>query len=190
MADHDRAAGPRGEEEAPRGPDPESAPPPASGASQAGPPPPPSPPPPPRETFAGFVRQKHAQIIGAGLIGLLAGGVLGGAAVAILFRVADHGDRPRTARWEDHGRHRFGGPESYRLDGPEGHRLGGPEVYRWGGPEGYRGEPPAECWFTPRGRTCTYPYARPPLPSPMPTTSVTVVPPPTVVPTVKPTPTG
>ncbi|MET9342882.1 hypothetical protein [Nonomuraea sp. NPDC003804] len=174
MADHDRAAGPRGEEEAPRGPDPESAPPPASGASQAGPPPPPpppsppppSPPPPPQETFAGFVRQKHAQIIGAGLIGLLAGGVLGGAAVAILFRVADHGDRPRTARWEDHGGHRFGGPEGYRL------------------------EPPAECWSTPRGRTCTYPYARPPLPSPMPTTSVTVVPPPSGVPTVKPTPTG
>lgn len=163
MADHDQAVGPRGEEEASRGPDPESAPPPPPGPPQGPPsgPPQDSPvfgPPPPRDSFATYLRQKHTQIIGAGLIGLLIGGLLGGGAVAILFRVADHGDRHRVAHWER------------------------PDRYGW--------QPAPDCWYTPGGgRSCAYPYAYPVQP-PMPPMPTVPMPPRTRIPTPVPSPTG
>ncbi|MFD1936535.1 MULTISPECIES: hypothetical protein [Nonomuraea] len=169
MADHDHAAGPRGEEEASRGPDPESAPSPPSGPPSEPPSGPPQngpvfgPPPPPRETFATFVRQRHAQIIGAGLIGLLIGGLLGGGAVAILFRVADHGDRHRVSHWE--------GPGRYGM------------------------QPPADCWYTPDGGTACAPpyryrYPRQAPVQPMPPVPTMSLPPRTGLPTPVPSPTG
>ncbi|MEV4161730.1 hypothetical protein [Nonomuraea dietziae] len=148
MADHDHADGPRGEEEAPRGPDPESAPPPASA------PLPPRPAPPAHsDGFAAFVRQKYTQIIGAGLIGLLIGAILGGGAVAVLHRIADR----HPAQWQS------------------------PMRYGW--------QQPGECWYTPGGRTCAYPYPYPVYPAHPPTVPLPG-PSKTRVPTPVPTPTG
>lgn len=74
---------------------------------------PPPPPPPPRQdsSFRDFVRQKPAQIIGAGLIGLVIGGLLGGTAVALVAGVTHHDrashwdDRPRWGPYRDWERH-------------------------------------------------------------------------------------
>ncbi|MGN9838600.1 hypothetical protein ACTMTI_10825 [Nonomuraea sp. H19] len=120
MADHDRDAGSRGEEEAPRDPDPgatadtdvhpsgpglkygEIPPGPGTQATQEhasaahtmpGPSGWPSSPPPPRsDSFRDFIRQKPAQIAGAGLIGLVLGAMLGGTAVAVVSNLADRHD--------------------------------------------------------------------------------------------------
>jgi hypothetical protein len=136
MADHDRDAGPRGEEEAPRGSTPDEA---AVSPSERDtdvhptqpdlkygeiPPGPQMDPedtttahtmpraagwdtsqqqqPPRSDSFRGFVRQKPAQIIGAGLVGLLLGAVLGGTAVGVVANAADRHDR--------HGFHGEWGP--------------------------------------------------------------------------------
>ncbi|TMR95377.1 hypothetical protein [Nonomuraea basaltis] len=126
MADHDRDAGSRGEEEAPRDPMPdETAASPSARDTDVHPtqpglrygeiPPGPAPEdytttahtmPGPTDSpqqgsgsFRDFIRQKPAQIIGAGLIGLFVGGLLGGTAVAL---VSDRGDRHGV--WMDHDR--------------------------------------------------------------------------------------
>lgn len=120
MADHDRDAGSRGEEEAPRDPDPDetTASPnerdtdvyPTQSNLKYGEIPPGSPDYPPTAhtmpgrggsdssqqrsgSFRDFVRQKPAQIIGAGLIGLFAGALLGGTAVAVVSNMDDRHDR-------------------------------------------------------------------------------------------------
>lgn len=150
MADHDRDAGSRGEEEAPRDPTPgdglgapqDASPPdaditdgphhetitagphhenavtmpgrshsdqPGGGPRFAGPPgggwATGAPPPPPRsDSFRDFIRQKPAQIIGAGLIGLIIGGVLGGGAVAAISGIVHRRDMPhvywQSPAWE------------------------------------------------------------------------------------------
>ncbi|MFI6791069.1 hypothetical protein ACIBG4_27445 [Nonomuraea sp. NPDC050383] len=57
------------------------------------------------------MRQKPAQIIGAGLIGLVIGGLLGGTAVALVVGVTHHDrashwdDRPRWGPYRDWERH-------------------------------------------------------------------------------------
>ncbi|MFI6319806.1 hypothetical protein ACIBG8_19890 [Nonomuraea sp. NPDC050556] len=129
MADHDRDAGSRGEEEAPRDPTPE----PSGDVTREGPAPDspgPSDPNPdpahdeppggrpsdaafsadppagtfrdtahtrpaatPGPTFGDFVRQRHTQIFGAALIGLIVGALLGGIAVAVVSNMVHRGDR-------------------------------------------------------------------------------------------------
>jgi hypothetical protein len=64
-----------------------------------------APPPPPRsDSFRDIIRQKPAQIIGAGLIGLIIGGLLGGGAVAAIGGIVHRHDAPRLYRqnpaWE------------------------------------------------------------------------------------------
>ncbi|NRQ35248.1 hypothetical protein HII36_25980 [Nonomuraea sp. NN258] len=190
MADHDRDAGSRGEEEAPRDPTP--------GEEQPAALPPGEPPtstsygytsyahtmpggappgwgaePPPRsDTFKDFFRQKPAQILAAGLLGLLFGVLLGGGAVAALTSLDDRHDR-----WQDY-------PRVQRIPG-------------------------SDCLPHPSGSYCVfpqypvhpmpsmYPYPYPPPypvqprvePRPMPTRTVTLAPP-TRVPTPVPTRTG
>lgn len=100
MADHDRDAGSRGEEEAPRDPTPGEhdgegrsryrygeAPP---GPGYAPPPTMPMAAPSRPGSYREFFRQKQAQVIGAGLVGLALGALLGGGAVAV---VSDFGHR-------------------------------------------------------------------------------------------------
>ncbi|WP_188190705.1 hypothetical protein [Nonomuraea sp. SYSU D8015] len=129
MADHDRDAGSRGEEEAPRDPTSDETAASSSGRdtdvypTQSGlkygeiPPGPPdytttahampgsagmgsSQQPPPRsDSFRDFVRRKPAQIAGAGLIGLILGALLGGTAVAVVSNLADRHDHHRMY-WE------------------------------------------------------------------------------------------
>ncbi|MEQ4718670.1 hypothetical protein [Nonomuraea sp. B19D2] len=118
MADHDREAGSRGEEEAPRDPAPaeeteELHQPRAEGRSRLryGEPPPgpgipptmlsasPSPP----GSYRDFFRQKQAQILGAGLIGLVLGGLLGGGAVAAISNFT-HRDEVRGGAYWNPGR--------------------------------------------------------------------------------------
>lgn len=112
MADHDRDAGSRGEEEAPRDPDPAG----TGDVTREGPAPDspgPSDPNPdpahdqrpggaafsstaytqPGPTFGDFVRQRHTQIFGAALIGLIVGALLGGIAVAVISGMVHRGDR-------------------------------------------------------------------------------------------------
>lgn len=125
MADHDRDDGSRGEEEAPRdpnpgppprgqdddteGPDPaHTVPPYAAGPdprTEAGPDPrvgdtafsaaaPPREAYPPRDgSLRDFVRQRHTQVFGAALIGLIVGALLGGIAVALISSMVHRGDR-------------------------------------------------------------------------------------------------
>ncbi|TYB67187.1 hypothetical protein FXF51_14935 [Nonomuraea sp. PA05] len=127
MADHDRDAGSRGEEEAPRDPTlsqptrelPEPGP--LKYGEQADqayayiPPTKPNPAPWERESsssFGDYLRRRRTQVMGAGLIGLLVGGLLGGATVAAFNDVAHEGDRydmfVEEPGW---GRHRHWGPE-------------------------------------------------------------------------------
>ena len=161
MADHDRDAGSRGEEEAPRDPTPgdrpgaphdADAPPPdpdstdgphhetitagphhenavttpgrsysdqpGGGSRFAGPPggawATGAPPPPPRsDSFRDFIRQKPAQIIGAGLIGLIIGGVLGGGAVAAIGGVVHRREAPRVY-WQGPAWERYPGYQDCR----------------------------------------------------------------------------
>ncbi|MEO3871907.1 hypothetical protein ABGB18_24090 [Nonomuraea sp. B12E4] len=124
MADHDQNAGSRGEEEAPRDPTPSEGtgglrqppeepgdrlrygeflegPGPRSGYRRQQDTMPGVPGPGAREresTFGDFFRQKQAQIIGAGLIGLVVGGLLGGGAVLFVSSVTDR-NAPSEARW-------------------------------------------------------------------------------------------
>ncbi|MEU7853680.1 hypothetical protein [Nonomuraea sp. NPDC049141] len=88
MADHDRDAGSRGEEEAPRDPTPGD----RLGHTER----PAAYAPPRSDSFRDFIRQKPAQIIGAGLIGLVIGGVLGGGAVAMISGIVHRHDAPRV----------------------------------------------------------------------------------------------
>ncbi|MGP4093916.1 hypothetical protein [Nonomuraea sp. KM90] len=122
MADHDRDAGSRGEEEAPRDPSPTE---PTQELRSPGEEPgqlkygeqadrayayiPPTVPDPAgweRESFSDFARRKRRQIIGAGLIGLVVGGLLGGLGVAAFSD--DHDDHGRYGVWmrPDHPAHR------------------------------------------------------------------------------------
>jgi hypothetical protein len=95
MADHDRDAGSRGEEEAPRDPTPvgpteelhqpdglkygEQ----AERAESHIPPAPPDPVPGEQgSAFKAFLRRRRTQVVGAGLAGLIVGGLLGGTTVA------------------------------------------------------------------------------------------------------------
>ncbi|MFG1702970.1 hypothetical protein ACFLIM_07235 [Nonomuraea sp. M3C6] len=122
MADHDRDAGSRGEEEAPRDPtsdtdvfpsDTDVFPGEAHGRLRYGEAPPgpgypvtahtmPLGSPPPSDSYRDFFRQKQAQIIGAGLIGLVAGALLGGTAVGVVSSLTHRDDVPR-AYWEEPG---------------------------------------------------------------------------------------
>ncbi|MEV4107365.1 hypothetical protein [Nonomuraea sp. NPDC049695] len=114
MADHDREAGSRGEEEAPRDPAPAEEtenrvagrsglrygdPPPGPGiaptipvASSSHP-----------GSYRDFFRQKQTQILGAGLIGLFVGGLLGGGAVAAIGNLT-HRDEARGGVYWGPGR--------------------------------------------------------------------------------------
>ncbi|MCA2221317.1 hypothetical protein [Nonomuraea aurantiaca] len=172
MADHDRDAGSRGEEEAPRDPTPGdrpaappdaeaattrvSGPPPGSGWATAAPPPPP----PRSDSFRDFFRLKPTQIIGAGLIGLIIGGVLGGGAVAVISGMVHRGDTARVY-WQD-----------------------------WERYPGYQ-----DCRPGPYGSYCRRlppypgPYQVPATPYPLPTVVPTMMPP-SVMPTPMPTKTG
>ncbi|MEU6784150.1 hypothetical protein ABZ912_33560 [Nonomuraea angiospora] len=123
MADHDRDAGSRGEEEAPRDPTPEDdlhesgarsrlkygEAPPGPGFTM--------PPEPPRhpDSYREFFRQKQAQVLGAGLIGLVIGALLGGTAVAVVSGFG-HRDEVHGMYWQEPDRmpRRFQVPE--RLD--------------------------------------------------------------------------
>ncbi|MFI6709837.1 hypothetical protein ACIBF7_25605 [Nonomuraea sp. NPDC050478] len=87
MADHDRDAGSRGEEEPPRDPNRrdtrptpygELGPGPYSGPGWG-----PLPAPPAKPTLRDFLRRKQTQVVGAGLAGLVVGGLIGGGAVAL-----------------------------------------------------------------------------------------------------------
>ncbi|MEU4230356.1 hypothetical protein AB0F17_39210 [Nonomuraea sp. NPDC026600] len=111
MADHDRDAGSRGEEEAPRDPTPGD----RSGAPHSeGPTAYAAPPRPPRsDSFRDFIRQKPAQIIGAGLIGLIIGGVLGGGAVAVISGIVHRHDGPRV-HWQSPAWERYPGYQDCR----------------------------------------------------------------------------
>jgi hypothetical protein len=121
MADHDRDAGSRGEEEAPRDPTPGEQPPeqrerlsygdagdvtypqrtvPMSWREE-----------PRSDSFRSFIRHKHAQIIGAGLIGLAVGAFLGGSAVAVISNMTHRDDPGRIMFREDPG---WGPPQDYR----------------------------------------------------------------------------
>ncbi|MEU7739550.1 hypothetical protein [Nonomuraea sp. NPDC049158] len=179
MADHDRDAGSRGEEEAPRDPTPGdrpaapsdtetattrvSGPPPGAGWATAAPPPPQRPLPPRYDSFRGFIRLKPTQIIGAGLLGLIIGGILGGSAVAVISGMALRGDSARIF-WESRGRY-------------PGH-LSHPDFQ--------------ECRPGPGGSFCRRlpmypgPYQMPATPYPLPTAVPSGLP--TMVPTVTPTP--
>ncbi|MEV0825714.1 hypothetical protein [Nonomuraea rubra] len=163
MADHDRDAGSRGEEEAPRDPTPSSEPSQpeqnqtepsrpeptrelhepgplkygeqADRASTYLPPTQPNPASWEREQapFGDFLRRRRTQVMGAGLVGLVVGGLLGGVTVAAFSDLAhdhDHGMRMEAPGW---GHHREWGP-----------RLKGPECYESG--DG------AYCVLEPRGR--------------------------------------
>lgn len=94
MADHDRDAGSRGEEEAPRDPTQQLRY--GEQADQAYVHIPPTQPSPPdwEPSFGDYLRRKKSQVVGAGIIGLVVGGLLGGMTVAAV-------SGPR----EDHGRY-------------------------------------------------------------------------------------
>ncbi|GAA4909966.1 hypothetical protein HD597_008322 [Nonomuraea thailandensis] len=129
MADHDRDAGSRGEEEAPRDPTPSSEPTqelhepaPLKYGEQADraytyiPPTQPDPASWEREPspFGDFLRRRRTQVMGAGMAGLLVGGLLGGVTVAALNDVA----HDRHEMWMEApgwGHHRGWEP---RLQGP------------------------------------------------------------------------
>lgn len=101
MADHDRDAGSRGDEEAPRGPSPDQ---PAlkygEQADQAYAEIPPTQPV-DRETPRSGGRRGRKMLIGAGLVGLLAGALIGGVSVAAV-NDADHDhDHGRLDVWYD-----------------------------------------------------------------------------------------
>ncbi|MGW0808819.1 hypothetical protein [Nonomuraea sp. NPDC002799] len=127
MADHDRDAGSRGEEEAPRDPtsDTTGDTPTASQHARANAPDeddeqlrygqaPRGPgftmpgyaweEPRPSGSYRSFFRQKPAQVIGAGLIGLFIGGLLGGTAVAALRDGGHQYETHRIDSWERPGR--------------------------------------------------------------------------------------
>jgi hypothetical protein len=133
MADHDRDAGSRGEEEAPRDPNSDETTtspnerdtdvyPTQAGLKYGEIPPGPgtdytttahtmpgssgpgaSQQPPRSGSFRDFVRRKPAQIAGAGLIGLVLGALIGGTAVAVVSNIADRRDHHRMY-WEYHER--------------------------------------------------------------------------------------
>ncbi|NUW41577.1 hypothetical protein [Nonomuraea rhodomycinica] len=139
----------------------------AAHASSGWSPSPPSPRPPrPDTSFRGFLRQKPTQIIGAGLIGLIVGGLLGGAAVAVVVGVTHH---DRAVPW---------GPRSGWDPYQEWEHL--PRAY-------------PDCRPAPGGTYCRYGAPYPPMPPVVPVPSVapvpTVVPMPPSFPAVPPTPT-
>ncbi|GAA3176076.1 hypothetical protein [Nonomuraea roseoviolacea] len=164
MADHDREVGSRGDEEAPRDPDPGAQPPPSQDATAHASPgwsPPPAAPR-PDTSFRDFLRQKPTQIIGAALIGLIVGGLLGGTAVALVVGVTHH---DRVVPW--------------------GPRFGWDPYQDWEHmPRAY-----PDCRPAPGGTYCRYGAPYPPMPSVVPVPSVAPVPP-SWVPPVPPTPTS
>ncbi|MEV1169655.1 hypothetical protein [Nonomuraea sp. NPDC049784] len=141
MADHDREAGSRGEEEAPRDPAPaeeteELHQPGAEGRSRLrygeAPPGPgfaptmplasPSRP----ESYRDFFRQKQAQVLGAGLIGLVLGGLLGGGAVAAVSGLTHRDEMRGGVFWEPgfrHERYLVPAPGAVCDRGPDGIRC-------------------------------------------------------------------
>ncbi|HEX4813957.1 MAG TPA: hypothetical protein VFV66_14525 [Nonomuraea sp.] len=77
MVDHDRDGGSRGSEDVPRDPAPGG---PVDGGAH----------PRPRSgSFRDFLRRKPAQLVGAGLVGLFAGALIGGGAVALVNDLND-----------------------------------------------------------------------------------------------------
>ncbi|MFC4114738.1 hypothetical protein [Nonomuraea zeae] len=121
--------------------------------------------PPRSDSFRDFVRQKPAQIIGAGLLGLVLGALIGGTTVAVVSNLGDRDD-VRPAYWEEYPGF--------------GHRREG--VYPY--PQPQRIEP--SCRPGPDGVYCVAPpYV---VPKPVPTMSV--APPPTPTFTAAPTRTG
>lgn len=127
MADHDRDVEPRDEEEASRGSAPSGDQ--SADTQQSHTVPTAAPPPPRGDGFRDFMRQKTAQIILAGLVGLVVGGLLGGGAVAAISGFVHRGDRyvydsyPRWQRFHDDC-----GP------GPCQYRYPPPYVERWQAP--------------------------------------------------------
>ncbi|MEU8247599.1 hypothetical protein [Nonomuraea sp. NPDC048916] len=84
----------------------------------------------PSSGFRDFVRQKPAQIIGAGLIGLIVGGILGGGAVAVISGITARQDR--HVHWQHPGWDRRGGPgfqECRPVPGGMNCRYGDPYPY-------------------------------------------------------------
>ncbi|WP_336208316.1 hypothetical protein [Nonomuraea sp. LPB2021202275-12-8] len=118
-------------------------------------------------SFRDFVRQKPAQIIGAGLIGLIIGGLLGGGAVML---IGGFTARAHYGNWEQSGWERHRGLPGYPVPVP-GYPV-----------PGYQ-----ECRPAPGGTYChfqgPYPYPVPP-PSTRPSIS-----PPKPMPTISPFPT-
>lgn len=139
MTDHDRDTGSRGEEpprdpsrrhpaEQPRTENLASGPPPV-GMPYGGPEPytgpgwGPLPPLSPKPTFLDFLRRKRTQVVGAGLAGLVVGGIIGGGAVALTGALAERPgphtpwDRPyfqdRPGRMPPDER----GPHCYQTEG-------------------------------------------------------------------------
>lgn len=106
-----------------------------------------------------FVRQKHAQVIGAGLIGLIVGGVLGGLAVGLVSGMVHRGGDRYPVMWEERGWK--GGPEPMCRQHPGG---------------------AVECFRERRGEVYPYPY---PVPSmfPVPAPTQTLAPKPVPTPT-------
>ncbi|MEV4353979.1 hypothetical protein ACWEPL_06300 [Nonomuraea sp. NPDC004186] len=152
MADHDRDAGSRGEEEAPRDPTPdddlhESG---ARSRLKYGEAPPgpgftmPLAPPRHPDSYREFFRQKQAQVLGAGLIGLVIGALLGGTAVAVVSGFA-HRDEVHGMYWQEPDRmpRRFQVPE--RLDDSACEENGKDRVFcSWVVPKAPRSDvPPA-----------------------------------------------
>ncbi|NJP92188.1 hypothetical protein HCN51_22425 [Nonomuraea sp. FMUSA5-5] len=135
MADHDRDAGSRGEEEAPRDPTPSE---PTQELQEPGPLkygehadrpytylPPTQPIPAPGERaatpFGDFLRRRRTQVTAAGLIGLLVGGILGGVTVAAFNDLReDHGRYDMWTEAPGWSHHRKWGPElrmpCYEID--------------------------------------------------------------------------
>jgi hypothetical protein len=97
MADHDRDAGSRGEEEAPRDPTLQLRY--GEQADQAYVHIPPTRPSPPdwEPSFGDYLRRKKSHVMGAGIIGLVVGGLLGGLTVAAF-----------SDPYEDHARYEMG----------------------------------------------------------------------------------
>ncbi|MER6942661.1 hypothetical protein ABT294_01440 [Nonomuraea sp. NPDC000554] len=118
--------------------------------------------PPRSDAFRDFIRQKPAQIIGAGLIGLVIGGLLGGGAVALIGGIAHRSIG--YAHWEG-------------LPGRDG----------WGPHRGpvHRYPDFPDCRAVPGGTYCRDqgPYVYPPYAVPTPWPSMAPKPLPTIMPT-------
>ncbi|MEU0571088.1 hypothetical protein ABZ297_37640 [Nonomuraea sp. NPDC005983] len=121
--------------------------------------------PPRSDAFRDFIRQKPAQIIGAGLIGLVIGGLLGGGAVALVGGIAHRSIG--YAHWEGRGWGPHRGPVHRYPDLPDCRAVPGGTYCRDQGPYGYPPYPVPTQWPT---------MAPKPLPTIMPSIMPSVMP--------------